>query len=182
LAGARVAAGQQLRTINGRAEIMLQPESYLRLAPNTSVRMVSDDLAKVRAEVSGIVMLDAASDGAVELTCGRSVVSIAKRGMYRLDCGIAPRVRVYRGWADVVNGASHRKLGDRNAMTLRPGGQTFRFDRKDLDEFDQWSAERSILVEAKLHPRRKPLEADAGNRAIADSNEIGRILYGPWQL
>jgi hypothetical protein len=43
LAGTRVAAGQQLRTMNGRAELVLQPWNHLRLAPNTSVRMMSDD-------------------------------------------------------------------------------------------------------------------------------------------
>jgi hypothetical protein len=127
-------------------------------------------------------MLETGGDGAVELACGRSVVSIAKRGMYRLTCGAAQKVRVYRGRASVIGGGTRRSLGGREAITLESGGQVSKFDRKDLDEFDRWSAERSIMIEAKLYPRGKKLEADAGNRAITDSNDIARILYGPWQF
>jgi len=169
LAGTRVAAGQQLRTMNGRAELVLQPRNYLRLAPNTSVRMISDQLASVKAEITGVVMLDTGSDGGVELTCGQSMVTIATRGMYRLNCGAVQQLRVYRGRAEVLSGAAHRRLGGREAITLGPAGQTSKLDRKDFDE-------------SKLKPHRKMPDTDFGNRTITDSNDIGRILYGPWQL
>src|SRR3954462_1876934 len=46
-----VKAGQLLATAEGRAEILLTPGVFLRMAENSSVRMVSNALADTRLEV-----------------------------------------------------------------------------------------------------------------------------------
>src|ERR1051326_8247865 len=46
-----VKAGQLVATAEGRVEILLTPGVFLRMAENTSVRMVSNALADTRLEV-----------------------------------------------------------------------------------------------------------------------------------
>ena len=141
---------QVLRTEEGRAEILLTPGVFLRMAENSSIRMISTRLTDTRVEVlSGSVMVesdqalkDQAKDNAVTLLYKGDTILLVKHGLYRVDTDPA-RFRVYDGEAIVK--------GESGQLTLKGGKQTAlggvlmaeSFDKKDTDDLYYWSSQRS---------------------------------------
>jgi hypothetical protein len=137
---------QVFRTTEGRAEILLTPGAFLRLAENSSIRMVSNKLTDTRVEVlSGSAMLecpDILKDNAIMLLYQGNTILPVKHGLYRVDAQPA-RVAVFEGEAIVK--------GESGQVTLKGGKQTAlngvlmaeNFDKKDGDELYRWSARRS---------------------------------------
>ena len=138
------------RTEEGRAEVLLTPGVFLRMAENSSIRMVSTRLTDTRVEIlSGSVMVecddalkDQAKDNAVALIYKNDTMLLVKHGLYRVDTDPA-RFRVYDGEAIVK--------GESGQLTLKGGKQTAlggvlmaeNFDRKDTDDLYLWSSQRS---------------------------------------
>src|ERR1700722_16091057 len=55
--------GSELRTQDGRAEVLLTPGTFLRLGANSAIRMISNDLDNTRVELlSGSAVVDQGSD------------------------------------------------------------------------------------------------------------------------
>src|SRR3974390_436037 len=96
---------QVLKTLEGRAEVLLTPGVILRLAENSSFRMVSNRLADTRVEaLTGSLMLEPgelAKDNQVTLLYKDRTISFAKSGLYRLDAENGS-FRVYQGEAKVA--------------------------------------------------------------------------------
>jgi hypothetical protein len=99
--------GAELRTAQGHAEVLLTPGVFLRMGENSSIRMLSNDLANTRVELeTGSAIVDSsdpASGTAVTLIFRSWQVSSADAGTYRIDSD-PPRVWVLKGDADVVTG------------------------------------------------------------------------------
>jgi hypothetical protein len=141
--------GEELRTEDGRAELLLTPGAFLRVAEHSAVRMVDNRLSDTRIEVlegSVIVECDALlKDNALTLLYAGSTIRLEKHGLYRVDT-VPAQLRVYDGEA-VVESAS----GD---VTLKRGKETAlngvvvaeKFNRKVGDGFDLWDADRSALL------------------------------------
>ncbi|HLK51497.1 MAG TPA: hypothetical protein VKT49_25325 [Bryobacteraceae bacterium] len=142
--------GEELRTeTDGKAEILLTPGAFLRVAPNSSVRMLSRELSDTRFEVmsgSAMVECDELVKGS-ELTLvykGRSIL-LQKNGLYRLDTDPA-RFQVYDGKALVRS-----QSGD---IELKRGRETYldgvlsaqKFDPKTGDDFYAWNGTRSGYI------------------------------------
>jgi len=137
---------QVFRTEEGRAEVLLTPGSFLRLAENTSVKFLSNKLTDTRIEVlSGSVMVECneiAKDNAVTLIFQGNEMSLLRRGLYHVESEPA-RFQVYEGEATVKNQSGQ--------LTLHAGKQTplgsvlmaENFDKKQGDDLYRWSSQRS---------------------------------------
>ena len=102
---AAIPEGAELRTEQGRAEILLTPGVFLRVGEKSSIRMVSTVLANTKVELlTGSAMVESA-----EAAPGTSVTMIyknwtvrqAREGSYRVDAD-PPRVQARGGTVEVA--------------------------------------------------------------------------------
>lgn len=141
--------GQEFRTEDGRAEILLTPGVFLRLGENSGIRMLANGLTDTKVEVlkgSAVVECDQIpKDNSVTLVYKDTSMILAKHGLYRVDTDPA-RLQVYDGEAIVKDESSQ--------LTLKGGKQTDlggtlaaeSFDKKDTDELYRWADRRSSYV------------------------------------
>ena len=97
----------QLRTGDGRAEVLLNPGVFLRVGENSVVRMVSSKLSDTRLEfISGSVVIESSEsladhkENAVAILYKDAAVHLRKSGIYRFDSE-PEQLRVFAGEADV---------------------------------------------------------------------------------
>lgn len=146
--------GQQFRTEEGRAEVLLTPGVFLRMGENSSIQMISTRLTDTRVAVlSGMAIVECdeiPKDNAILLESKGNTIMLVKHGLYRLDAD-GGRFQVYDGEA-IVKGASGQ-------LTLKGGKQTSlsgvlmseNFDKKTEDELYRWSSRRaSYLAKANV--------------------------------
>ena len=147
-----VKAGQLVATAEGRAEILLTPGVFLRMAENSSVRMLSNALADTRLEVaSGSALVEVGElleHNAISFKASGVHMDLAKKGLFRIDASPAS-LRVYEGQARVTAGSE--------ILTARKGHQIdldtakladTKFETKDTDAFYRWSSRRAEYVAA----------------------------------
>lgn len=147
-----VKAGHLVATAEGRAEILLTPGVFLRMAENSSVRMLSNALADTRLQVvSGSALVEVGElleHNAISFEASGVHMDLAKKGLYRIDATPAT-LRVYDGQARVSSGPE--------SLTARKGHQIdlatakladTRFDTKETDAFYRWSSRRAEYVSA----------------------------------
>jgi hypothetical protein len=138
--------GQEFRTEQGRAEVLLTPGVFLRMGENSSIKMVSNLLTDTRVEVlsgSAIVECDEIpKDNSIELLYKNSTMMLTKHGLYRVNSDPA-QFKVYDGEATVK--------GESGQLTLKAGKETSlsgvlmaeNFDKKDSDDLSSWSSRRA---------------------------------------
>lgn len=147
-----VKPGQLLAAGEGRAEILLTPGVFLRLAENSSVRMLSNSLADTRLEVvSGSVLVEVGElldHNAVSFETEGARMELAKKGLYRIDASPAG-LRVFEGQARVISGSENltARKGHRIDLAASKLSDT-RFETKDTDAFYRWSSRRAEYVAA----------------------------------
>jgi hypothetical protein len=140
--------GQELRTEDGRAEVLLTPGAFLRLSQNSSVQMLSRDLSDTRFEVlTGSVMVECdelAKDASLTVVYKGDKIQLEKHGLYRLDA-TESRFRVYDGRAIVVSGSDQLALKRGNETSLNGVlvAQSFKPNPKLGDDFYAWNGMRS---------------------------------------
>lgn len=139
-----LATGQELKTEEGRAEVLLTPGSTLRLAEHSSLRMLSTTLMDVRFELlSGSALIECGEmqkDQAMTATAGEYALSIRAKGLYRID---RERVRVYEGEAVLAGAGQSLTLRKGRLALLGPVLTAEKFDPKVGDELYRWAARRS---------------------------------------
>jgi hypothetical protein len=99
--------GSELRTQDGRAEVLLTPGTFLRVGANSAIRMISNDLDNTRVELlNGSAVLDQGSDTlantSVTVLYNLDQVHIKKAGRYRFDSQ-PPQVKVESGDVEVTS-------------------------------------------------------------------------------
>ena len=141
-----IKTGQEFRTEQGRAEILLTPGVFLRMGENSSVKMVSNALTDTKVEVvkgSAIVECDEVpKDNSIELLYKNNTMMLVKHGLYRVNTDPA-NFQVFDGEAIVK--------GESGQLTLRGGKETSlngalmaeNFDKKATDELYSWSSRRA---------------------------------------
>ena len=144
--------GSELRTGEGRAEVLLASPSFVRLAENSAIRMLSNSLAETRLEVTaGSALIEAAEvakNTAITVVAGGSTIMIEKSGIYRVDLTPTPELKVYDGEATITNSGKSTVLKAGRAAGLATGGEFVmaKFDNKATDELYRWSKRRSGYV------------------------------------
>jgi hypothetical protein len=113
--------GAELRTAEGRAEVLLTPGVFLRMGELSAIRMVANDLADTQVELqAGSAIVDSG-----EPNSGTSVTLIYKdwrvhflqKGVYRID-SYPPRLWVSQGQAEVFAGATAQPVSVEHGMSL----------------------------------------------------------------
>jgi len=99
-----VPQGGELRTAEGRAEVLLTPGVFLRMGDGTAFRMIANELSDTRIELlAGSVIVDStepSSGTSVTLIYKKWSVHFPEQGVYRIDCD-PPRLWVLQGKAEV---------------------------------------------------------------------------------
>ena len=161
--------GDQIQTgPDGRAEILLNPGSYLRLSENSTLEFTDTSFDSLRVKLrSGTAIVEVAGDddelAPVELKIADAVLLFDKKGVYRVEYRepeIAT-VRIHKGRVG-INGD---EIGDGKEIVVDRGKVigTAKFDMKEQDSFDLWSATRAeSLAEAN-----KKLSTDTVSRLFS---------------
>src|SRR6516225_2099657 len=144
--------GGELRTEDGRAEVLLTPGAFLRVSDNSSVRMLGRELSDTRFEVlSGSVMVecdDVPKDVSLTVIYHGHNIHLEKQGLYRLDSGPA-EFRVYDGRAVIDSGPNQLTLKRGKETGLEGAGPVLtagKFNPKLGDSFYQWNTMRSGYI------------------------------------
>ncbi|MFN0170112.1 MAG: FecR domain-containing protein [Bryobacteraceae bacterium] len=137
------------RTGEGRAEVLLTPGAFLRLAENTSIRMKDTDLTNSRVEfLDGSILIEAADvskshkDNQVSVELGGATIFLRKAGVYRIDSD-PMRLRVYDGEAEVRTHNDMAVVKKGKMLPLEGVLTTEKFDPKLGDAFYRWAGRRS---------------------------------------
>jgi hypothetical protein len=148
-----MAKGGELRTEQGRAEVLLTPGVFLRMSDRSAIRMVANDLTDTRVELlTGSAIVDSE-----ELSSGTSVTLIYKdwnvhflqKGVYRIDSE-PPSLWVRRGEAEVSAGATGVRVSVKHGMGL-PFADVLVPERSIDEPFDalsNWANGRNQSISA----------------------------------
>lgn len=169
---------------DSRAEVLLNPGSYLRVAPNTTFQFKTTQLEDLQIQVEkGSVMLEvfADNDFTVTVFTPSEKYSLIKTGVYRVDVAAdgTARLEVWKGKAEV--GDSVVKGG--KAITSDEGDvAVVKFDRDERDDFEAWSKTRAKeLAKATNSLRDRTLRTSLMNSFIGGRwnmyNSFGLWVY-----
>jgi hypothetical protein len=145
--------GRELRTGQGRAEVLLTPGVFLRIGDNSAIRMISDQLADTRVELldgSAIMEVNQLTpDTAVTLIYKQWQVHAPQRGVYRIDSDPA-QLRVYKGEAQIstADKAGPVTVTDGQSLPLASVLVPEQTSSIDTDGFKTWAMNRSQAVSA----------------------------------
>jgi len=170
-------AGQELRTEQGRAEVLLTPSVVLRMAEESAFRLSKNELMDSRLEMlagSAILEVGEVQKGqSLTMALASSSIEFDKKGLFRLDADPA-RIRVYDGSAIVVTGDDAVTLKEGRQATLGAMVVPTKFDKEDTDAFYRWAERRSgYLAVANIA---------AAKRAHDNSTSFtsGNWIYNPY--
>jgi len=113
--------GEELRTAEGRAEVLLTPGVFLRIGEQSAIRMVRNDLADTQVELrAGSAIVDSGepnSGTSVTLVYKDWKVHVVQKGVYRLNAD-PPCLWVRQGQAEVFSGPSGDPVSVEHGMSL----------------------------------------------------------------
>jgi hypothetical protein len=173
---ATLMAGQSLSTQNGRAEILLTPGVLFRISNNSTVNMISPDLAntvlllqKGRALVE---VTDIRPESSIRINENGASTLLRKPGLYEIDADHG-QVRVFDGNALIQSNGREVELkgGRQLALNSPDKPKPQKFDKQAYqDDFYRWASLRSsYLTEAN---------ADAASRYSGASGASPTIWAG----
>jgi hypothetical protein len=165
-----VPQGTELRTADGRAEVLLTPGAFLRLGEKSAIRMVANDLADTRVELqTGSAIVDSG-----EPNSGTSITLIYKdwrvhflqKGIYRINSD-PPCLWVRTGQAEVFAGSNEQPISVGRAMSLPFAAVLVPEPSSDQsdDAFSEWAIGRrqSIVADNAITAQ---IDEDPASRAL----------------
>lgn len=149
--------GETLVSERGRAEVLLNPGTVLRIGDLSRIRMDSVDLTDTRVTLEGGSAVIAVNNppklDRVEIHAGSGAVALKGDGVYRLDAegpgASAPRVRVYAGQIEVSGAGGATVVANRGQVVGLDDLQRSEFDTRDADGLQLWADSRSTTPFAK---------------------------------
>jgi hypothetical protein len=174
--GERLNAGDMVRTGgNGRAELLLNPGSYLRLAGNSEARLDTTSLDDLKISVTrGIAIFEvlATDKFRVDVRTPAGKVFLVESGVYRITVDDqASTVAVVEGKA--VTGMPVPVMVTKGKLVPIGSVAVSKFDRKKGDGFDEWSRSRGKEL-AKMASTLK-------NKNVKDHLLLG-FAAGAWNM
>jgi hypothetical protein len=156
ITGDEVGLNDSVRSTTGtRAEVLLTPGVYLRLAGDTEFVFMFDGDARQELELKrGSIVIEASVDSWILVSTPKSEVHLVRGGLYRINAtpdSVEVVVRdgaAYFGDAEVKEG--------RRAVETSGQPLVSKFDKKSIDLFDQWSKDRAkslIALNSQLSQR-----------------------------
>lgn len=158
IGSAELQTGQVLSTENGKAEILLTPGVFVRLADNSAVSMVSPDLTNTQLTLNkGEAMVEVDEihpENDIRITENGVSTRLLKTGLY--DFAAAQnQVRVFSGKAVVYDGDHAVTIKGGHELALnsgeKPKAQGFNKKEYEANDLYRWSSLRSdYLAEANV--------------------------------
>jgi hypothetical protein len=151
LAGDRVKVGDIVSTgNNGRAEILMNPGSFVRLNNNSKFAFISTAIENLKVDVikgNAIFEVFASKDFRVSVVAKDARFYLIKSGVYRVDSisGQPARLEVWKGRAQVADMNATTVKKGRAAVGATSGISISKF-RKDKDDFEVWSKARAKMI------------------------------------
>lgn len=153
---------QTLTTQAGKVEVLLTPGVFLRVADNSSVKMISPDLANTRVQLEKgraiVEVLDIHSQNDIQIEQNGATTKVLKNGLYDFDADHAT-VRVFDGKAETTVGNQKTSIGGKHELALNASGKLkskgFDPNSSSQDDFYRWNSLRSgYLSEASVSAAR----------------------------
>jgi len=152
-----VPEGGELRTAEGRAEVLLTPGVFIRVGERSAIRLVANDLADTKVELrAGSAIVDSAepnADTSVTLIYKDWKVHFLQKGVYRIDSD-PPCLYVRQGEAEVLARAGEDPISVARGMSL-PFASVLVPERSDeaanlvsRDNLSDWENGRSESIVA----------------------------------
>jgi hypothetical protein len=163
---------QELQTTEGRAEVLLTPGVFLRVAENSKLKLLDNRLSDTRIKViEGSILVECAElleDNSVTFSYGEFNIAIRKPGLFRIEADPAA-VKVYEGEVQIA--------GSGQVILLKKGKQSqlggvlnaTKFDTKVGDSFYRWASRRA-----------EPLSMASFSSARTVSTGGGIWNFGGW--
>jgi hypothetical protein len=190
--GDSIEIGDRISTgADARAEVLLNPGSYLRLGPSSTFEFVTTSLDDLNLKLdSGSAMFEvfASSDFAVNVSTPKAKFVLIDSGIYRIDVAAngSGVLSVWKGKAHAGNDTATIIKGGKEATVSGETVSVAKFDRGDKDDLETWSKSRAkelAKVSSNLKPRdlRSPLmRSFLGNRWDMYSS-FGLWVYDPFR-
>lgn len=170
---------------SGRAEILLNPGSFLRLAENTEFEMTNTALESLKLKLaSGSALIEASDvgdDGAeISIATPQANIQLEKSGIYRINADAnATEIYVWKGSAtvggEVIKSGRKVTVGRNGAVAA-----SVKFDKdEERDALDIWSKDRAKEL-AKLNDRLERRELERAFRSSAFSGFSSWHRGGFW--
>jgi ferric-dicitrate binding protein FerR (iron transport regulator) len=191
LKGDSVEIGERVSTTAGsKAEILLNPGSYLRVGGSTSFEFESTSLDDLRIRlVDGIAMLEVFADDefVVRVNAPGASYDLVDTGIYRVETanGISS-IYVWKGRAEIVSESDTKVKSGRRAVVAGDNVAIAKFDKGDRDELAEWSKDRSkqlAKITQSLKPRnvRDPLISAFNSNLWNFHNSFGLWVFDPFR-
>lgn len=171
---------------NGYAEVLLTPGTFLRVGPNSTIRMVTAGLADCRMVLehgSAMIEVDQVIEGThLEMTIGKTSVDLLKKGLYGFTAD-PPAVQTFDGKAEVVGATKSRDVGKGHQILLagNPELKEAHFDKNAAKQTPLyvWSETRS---RAESEQNQKVAQNASGYMPVGDGWFWDPTLgyYGFW--
>jgi FecR protein len=145
---------------NGKAEILLNPGSYLRLGENSEFEFATTNLDDLQLKLNrGSAIFEVITDSEQGFIVGiqtpQTKAFILESGVYRIDvlADNSTKVSVWKGKAQVGEKDAQFIKGGKSAMVKNSQVVVAKFDRDNKDALDNWSKLRAkdlMAINAKL--------------------------------
>ena len=185
LKGDSLEVGETVMTgADGRAEILLNPGSYVRLAENSSFAFANNSLEDLQLKLNhGSAMLEVIADNElmVMVKAPKADFNIVKSGVYRVDVandGTA-KIEVWKGQAEIGSSQTVKVKSGRVAVVKGNQVAVEKFDRDEKDALETWSKSRAKEL-AKLNSSLQ--RRDIRNTLINSFNNRGWSMYDSFGL
>jgi hypothetical protein len=183
--GDRLEIGDRVTTsATARAEVLLNPGSYLRLGPNSDFEFITTGLDDLQLRLhKGTAMFEvfATNDFRVTVITPRGRVALVESGIYRIDinAGGSGTIAVTEGKAEM--GFLNPTIVKSGRMASIGGPANIaKFDRKNRDEMAEWSRSRAKdLAKATASLKQKDIRASLANSFYNDRWSI-HDSFGLW--
>lgn len=173
-------AGESLSTTEGRAEVLLSPGVFARVAENTTFKLVNAELSDVRLDLVAGVLIVEASDSIKEnkltITAQGITFSPRKDGVFTIDA-TEGTARVWNGELTVVRdgAATETVLKGGRQLAFAAGSAPVKFDSETTDPLYRWAKRRSgYIAMANISGARQ------NDRWMSQGVGIGNWFWNPY--
>lgn len=191
LKGDKLEIGDRVSTgADGKAEVLLNPGSYLRLGPNSAFEFKSTSLDDLQIRLdAGSAMFEvfATEDFVVTVNTPKTKLTLIDSGVYRIDVGQGGigKVAVWKGKARIGDdGTAIVKAGREGSMN-GSALAVAKFDKGDKDTLELWSQARAkelakVTAGLQRNTMRTALMRSFLGRQWNMYSSFGLWVYDPW--
>ena len=180
----KIEIGDRISTgADGKAEILLNPGSFVRLGGNAEFEFQTTDLDNLKLKLSsGSAIFEVYADNEFKVTLDlpNADIELTKSGVFRVDVLTdgSGKISVWKGKVFVGDEKAEVKTG-KSAIVSGKNAAIAKFDRDNKDEFDIWSQLRAKEA-AEINKR---LQRNAlRNSLLGAYNRGGWNMFGTFGL